>query len=75
MTACLFTEYVYPNPAMERARKGHNCRYFDDAPLAAVCQALAQGEHGTDLARLKSNYGWFCGDAIPLLEAAAKADR
>ena len=75
VTACLFTEYVYPNAAMERARKGHNCRYFDDAPLAAVCQALAQGEHGTDLARLKSNYGWFCGDAIPLLEAAAKATK
>ena len=52
VTACPFTEYVYPNPAMERARKGHNCRYFDDAPLAAVCQALAQGEHGTDHAQL-----------------------
>ena len=72
VTACLFTEYVYPNPAMERARKGHNCRYFDDAPLAAVCKALGQGD-ANEHRELRGNYGWFCGDAIPLLAAAAKA--
>ena len=67
VTACLFTEYVYPIPAMDRARKGHNCRYFDDAPLAAVCKALGQADHE----QLRRNYGWFCADVIPLLAAAA----
>ncbi len=63
VTACLFTEYVYDVPAMETARKGHNCRYFDPAPLAAVCQALGHSSTG----ELRRDYGWFCGDVLPLL--------
>ena len=64
VTACLFTEYVYDAPALESARKGHNCRYFDPAPLAAVCRDLGQ----RSARKLKDNYGWFCGDVIPLLK-------
>ena len=50
---------------MELARKGHNCRYFDPAPLAAVCRTLGQ----VDAEQLRRNYGWFCGDVLPLLAA------
>jgi len=63
VTACLFTEYTYEVPNMELARKGHNCRYFDEAPLAAVCRALE-----SSVGELRSKYGWFCGDVLHLLE-------
>ena len=61
MTACLFTEYVYDVPAMDFARRGHNCRYFDAAPLAAVCRVL------DSVQELRSKFGWFCGDVLPLI--------
>jgi hypothetical protein len=56
VTSCLFHGHPYAHPTLEAARKVHNCRYFSEPHLAAVCAALGSRVERT------GRYSWFCND-------------
>ena len=62
VTACLFTRREYGVPVLDKARKQHSCRYFDEQTLRAVCTALSPDE------RMRTDYPWWCADAAPPLQ-------
>ena len=65
VTSCLFRKRPYEHPTLERARKAHPCRYFEDGDLARICAALGPADVRRSL------YGWFCGEVESHVAALA----